>query len=136
MKAKNDARIALGEDTNHNGKHYEIVLGGWGNTHSRIRGANQNPTLASYNGDVLHSGEDRLFRISWDKTMLKVEKATTSGWHSIMLFSGRDTSSYNWTINHMMISTGWGAAGSWYNAMTNTKPSDIMDDGKLVQADH
>ena len=124
MKANNDAHIALGEDTNHNGKHYEIVLGGWGNTHSRIRGgsvANQNPTLASYDGSVLHSEEDRLFRISWDNTMLKVEKATTSGWHSIMLFSGRDTSSYNWTIKHMMISTGWGAAGSWYNAMTNTK---------------
>ena len=113
VDANNDAHIALGEDTNHDGKHYEIVLGAWRNTRSRIRGANQNPTLDEYIGSILQPGVDRKFRLSWDISELKVEVQGGSKWFEIMKFSDRDTSSYNHKIKNMMIATGWGATGEW-----------------------
>ena len=113
VDAKNDAHIALGEDTDHNGKHYEIVLGGWQNTRSRIRGANQNPTLDEYIGQILKSGQDRKFRVSWDKSELRMEVQGGSKWFEIMKFSDRDTSSYNHEIKYMMILTAWGSSGEW-----------------------
>ena len=37
VKASNDAHIALGWDTLHGGRHWEIVIGGWLNYQSVIR---------------------------------------------------------------------------------------------------
>merc|ERR1712086_368184 len=116
VKARNDVHIALGEDNLHNGKIYEIVLGGWGNTQSVIRGRNQGSNLVTYRAVVLNYREYTKFRLSWDKTMLKVERESGDSWTMIMKLSGRDKSphnAYNWDIRYMMISTGWGATGDW-----------------------
>jgi len=114
VDARNDAHIALGEDNAHNGDHYEIVLGCCGNTYSLIRGANQGDNLDVYGVLVLKAGEDRMFRISWNTTSLHVEQAIGRNWQGIMTFSGRDTSAYNWKIDVMMISTGFGSTGKWF----------------------
>merc|ERR1719215_753413 len=117
VAAKNDAHIALGEDVDHHGKHYEIVLGGWGNGHSRIRGRNQHPTLAQHSGVVL-SGYDTyvMFKISWDAESIRVERSPDNNEDSLelmMAWEARAGSDYNWAIKHMMISTGWGSTGDW-----------------------
>lgn len=53
VNANNDAHIALGESLKHNGKHYEIVLGGWDNTRSVIRAYNrQKSPLITYAGKI------------------------------------------------------------------------------------
>lgn len=52
INATNDAHIALGEDTQHDGKHYEIVLGGWSNSKSVIRTKNQGDNLVEYNSKI------------------------------------------------------------------------------------
>jgi len=112
VDASNDAFIAIGEDTNHNGPHYEIWLGGWHNRRNRIRGANQNPTLGEYFATTLSLHNK--FRISWTVSEIKVEQlGYNSVWIEIMSFSDRDTSDYNHEINYMMIATGWGASGQW-----------------------
>ena len=64
VNAKNDAHIALGEDTNHNGKHYEIVLGGWGNSKSVIRPSNQGANLVTHNEQLLKRG--MINGLKWD----------------------------------------------------------------------
>ena len=48
INATNDAHIALGEDTSHDGKHYEIILGGWNNNKSVIRAQNQGNNLVEH----------------------------------------------------------------------------------------
>ena len=116
VQANNDAHIALGVDTQHNGVHYEIVLGGWGNNHSKIRSGNQAHSLADYPGRVLDGTKQVMFRISWDENMLKVERSDdndVSTLVEIMRFSERQSSPYNYEIKHMMVSTGWGATGDW-----------------------
>lgn len=117
VAARNDVHIALGEDMDHNGKHYEIVLGGWGNNRSRIRGRNQNPTLAEYVNPVLGGYDEHvMFKISWDKKMIMVERSNDNDegtLEEIMKYAGRDVSEYNWKIKHMMIATGWGSTGDW-----------------------
>ena len=54
--ANNDAHIALGETTGHNDKHYEIVLGGWGNNKSVIRSQNQGSNLVEVNEKIFGDG--------------------------------------------------------------------------------
>tara|TARA_B100000902_G_scaffold106653_1_gene108509 strand:+ start:584 stop:5302 length:4719 start_codon:yes stop_codon:yes gene_type:complete len=56
INATNDAHIALGEDTEHNGKHYEIVLGGWSNNKSVIRSQNQGGSLVQHTEKIF--GQD------------------------------------------------------------------------------
>ena len=115
VQANNDAHIALGVDTQHNGVHYEIVLGGWGNNHSKIRSGNQGHSLADHPGRVLDGNKHITFRLSWDANVLKVERADdeTSNLVEIMRFDDRASSDYNYEIEYMMVSTGWGATGDW-----------------------
>ena len=116
VKANNDAHIALGVDAQHNGVHYEIVLGGWSNTGSVIRSGNQSPHLAVFAGSVLDSTEYVMFQISWDENMLTVDRSSdydTSTLVEIMKFEDRGNPIFNYDIKYMMISTGWGATGEW-----------------------
>ena len=116
VRATNDAHIALGVDTKHNGEHYEILLGGWKNTYSVIRGGNQSNKIASYSGPVLDATGFVLFGIAWDDNMLKVYRSSDhspSNLREIMEFDDRSNSDFNYEIKHMMISTGWGSTGDW-----------------------
>ena len=40
VAANNDAHVALGENSQHNCKKYEVVIGGWGNGASALRYGN------------------------------------------------------------------------------------------------
>lgn len=50
VKANNDAHVALGSDQLHNGKHWEIVIGGWANQQSVIRKKNQGAHMDTFYG--------------------------------------------------------------------------------------
>ncbi len=64
VTAKNDAHIALGETTNHDGQHYEIVIGGWANSSSVIRSSNQGQNLVTHNERILK--RDMINGLKWD----------------------------------------------------------------------
>ena len=64
VTAKNDAHIALGETTGQNDKHYEIVIGGWGNAASVIRSKNQGQNLVTHYEKILK--RDMINGLKWD----------------------------------------------------------------------
>jgi len=74
VNATNDAHIALGEDTNHNGKHYEIVLGGWGNNKSVIRSQNQGPSLIEHTEKIF--GKNLINGLQYDYYNVKSSNGT------------------------------------------------------------
>lgn len=116
MKASNDAHVALSLDKTHDGKKYEIVLGGWRNNQSVIRAANQGTNLVTHRGRVLDASQHKKFRISWDQSNIKVEREVNDEWVDYLWLKDRDKpphSPYNWDFKYMMVSTGWGATGDW-----------------------
>merc|ERR1712156_1314896 len=116
VKAGHSALVAVGEDTNHHGTHYEIILGGWSNSRDKILAWNQGKVLSERMGQSLNSDEYVLFRISWDDTMLKVERSPDydeSTLVQIMKYDRSGEDSYKYDINNVMISTGWGQTGQW-----------------------
>ena len=72
MKAKNDAHVALGDSVDHDAGHWEIVLGGWGNSNSVIRDRNQGGPLVQHRGGVVYKDEARVFWIEWDAGHVRV----------------------------------------------------------------
>jgi len=114
VQATNDAYIALGEDLNHEGKHYEIVLGGWDNTQSVIRKGNQQEHVVTKATPLLLHGDAKtFFRITWNKETLKVFKlglTSSSDGEELMKLNTLD---HKMEIKHMLVSTGWGADGNW-----------------------
>ena len=84
VTASNDAHVALGDSLEHDGRHWEIVLGGWGNTQSVIRPRNQGPALATHHGTVLHAGAPRQFWVSWGDGSLRVGEGTAPGAREMM----------------------------------------------------
>ena len=91
--------------------HYEIVLGGWGNTRSVIRKATLGAdAVEASNISVLSDGLFREFRVTWDETTLKVERFINGQWKDLMAITR--------TVNMEMIDrayvlTGYGSAGAW-----------------------
>lgn len=118
VSTDHDAAIALGEDMNHNGVHYEIVLGGWSNALSVIRGANQSKDfLARKNEEVLKKDGYIMVQIVWNPMSLKVyisNSNNTTQFKLFMEFTDRGSSNFNYMIKHMMICTPFhSSGGSW-----------------------
>jgi len=118
VSTDHDAHIALGEDMNHNGVHYEIVLGGWSNALSVIRGANQSKDfLARKNEEVLKKDGYIMVQIVWNPMSLKVyisSSNNTAQFKLFMEFTDRGSSNFNYMIKHMMICTPFhSSGGSW-----------------------
>ncbi|XP_063442458.1 uncharacterized protein LOC134722762 [Mytilus trossulus] len=108
VKANNDAHIALMSSNNPNDPLYEIVLGGWGNTHSVIRDRKQGARqLAVYPGQVLNANEFRTFTIKWSNARIRVEDESGK-----KLMEWTDTTN-PYTIRNIGICTGWGSIGIW-----------------------
>jgi len=118
VNAKHDAHIALGSSKYAMvpgqrliQDHYEIVLGGWGNTRSVIRKATLGAdAVEASNISVLSYGLFREFRVTWDETTLKVERFINGQWKEFMAITR--------TLNMEMIDrayvlTGYGSAGAW-----------------------
>ena len=114
VSARNDAHIALGSDCRHNGNHYEIVLGGWGNTQSVIRTRNQghhhytHPEILKWqNGNKYIS-----VWISWDPDKngdLQIGRGSCIGKNVFM----RMKMVNQITIKYLSVSNGWGSTGEW-----------------------
>lgn len=118
VSTDHDAHIALGEDMNHDGVHYEIVLGGWDNTLSVIRGANQSKdVLARKEEEVLKKDGYIMVQIVWNPENLVVyisRSNNTAQFVKLMEFTNRGSSKFNYMIKHMMICTGFRSnGGSW-----------------------
>ena len=107
VKARNDAHIALGGDTNHDGKHWEIVLGGWSNKKSVIRKKNQGPEQAKSGGPLNPNALVPMW-ISWGNHLC-VGKGFNVGSNEMM----RCEFDYSIPISFMSMCTGWGATGEW-----------------------
>lgn len=66
VAANNDAHVALGPSKVHDGRHYEFVIGGWGNTKCVIRERKQGPPVAFADGRFLGGmAEERKFWLRW-----------------------------------------------------------------------
>jgi hypothetical protein len=80
VAASNDVHVGLsGVSASHLGEKYELVLGGWGNAQSVIRGANQGPDLVRVDTpELLCRSEARPFWVSWSDGHLRVGKGRTS----------------------------------------------------------
>jgi hypothetical protein len=52
VRCSNDAHILLSELPNGQGLHYEIILGGWGNTYSALRKITEGPEVYEVMGEV------------------------------------------------------------------------------------
>jgi len=99
VKANNDAHIALGSDKNHNGKHWEIVIGGWNDIF----------------GVKLDKNQFKKFWITWDENYLLIGTGSVVGDESAIIMA-HDILKYNQKdikIKYMSVCTGWGSDGEW-----------------------
>ena len=125
VKTSNEAHIALGTDCKHDGTHYEIVIGGWGNSKSVMRSRNQGKNFCEFNG--CWRGIDMefiTFWISWDESdfgQLRVGYGTQIG---EKLFMNMDQFSCI-SIKYMSVCTGWGSTGNW--ELFDVKPCSYDD---------
>ena len=114
VSANNDAHIALGENSQHNCKKYEIVIGGWGNSASVIRYGNQGASQAQDNNRIL-GGYDgpKSFELDWsDGESLKLSSIEAiEGKTQIRVMKCKLDPTI--PINTMCVSTGWGSRGTW-----------------------
>ena len=108
LRANNDAHIALGSSLGHADAHWEIVLGGWGNSASVIRDRNQGPNLVEHKGTVLNPNQPLEFWLEWDEKELRVGKGG-----SVQPFL-KLARSHGWDIKYMLVCTAWGSRGDWW----------------------
>ena len=117
VKASNDAHIALSEVNNHRGKKFEIVIGGWDNGKSVIRSySSTNSTktqLTSVSGAPLSSSSHRRFWIAWSWSDNQVRVGRGSTFLSNEFMSADTSSIPYFSINYLLVSTGWGSTGEW-----------------------
>merc|ERR1719474_1952767 len=112
VKAHNDAHIALGSDQLHDGKHWEIVIGGWANRQSVIRKRNQGAHVRTYVGRPLNQHQYQPFWIEWDEDGdLRVGSGRVSEGMRHSIFSC--TFDKKLPIKYMSVCTGWGSTGDW-----------------------
>jgi len=107
VKASNDPHVALGSGVGHSDPHWEIVLGGWGNSNSAIRGGNQGRNLTEHRARLLNRDAAVNLWIEWDENHLRIG---SGGSERCLMEVPR---SQQWEIKHMVVSTGWGSQGEW-----------------------
>ena len=110
--ASNDAHIAIGADDQHEGKHYEIGIGCWGNTKSIIRYENQGENKAEKEQTVLGGIEQpKTFEVDWsDGENIKV--STVDGDALTLLMQCKQDLTI--PIKTMCVCTGFGSTGIWH----------------------
>uniref|UniRef100_A0A8W8KLL6 Uncharacterized protein n=1 Tax=Magallana gigas TaxID=29159 RepID=A0A8W8KLL6_MAGGI len=109
-RANNDVHIALAsEDSSSSGTHYEIIIGGWGNTQSTIRFAIGGTACVYQSGSYLTQTYFDEFWFSWTGNYVRVGTGSSPG-------SGIFMSCYHstpYTVNFIWIKTGYGSSGEW-----------------------
>ena len=86
-----------------------LYSGGWGNQRSVIRKCDQCLPKSSLHHHPLSAHEYRPFWISWEGGLIQLGNGTVP--QEDQLIEWMDPEPY--TVNHMGVSTGWGADGSW-----------------------
>jgi hypothetical protein len=110
VRAGHNARIALGESMEHDGKHWEIALGENYNTVSAIRSRISGSEVAVYDGTVLQAEKFCNFWISWKSGFLRVGQGETIGKNEFMAYS---IERHGIQIQKMHVATDLGERGSW-----------------------
>lgn len=109
-RANNDVHIALGsEDSSTIGPHYEIVIGGWGNTQSTIRFGIGGTACVYQSGSYLTQTYFNEFWFSWTGYYVRVGTGSSPGSSTFMTCYH----STPYTVNFIWIKTGWGSSGEW-----------------------
>lgn len=135
VKAAHDAHVLLTSD---NGSVFEIVIGGWSNSKSKIRSSSQvdSSSLIEKNGVALDRDNFIYFKISWAGDDLVVERASGDDYLEWMTLSHwRNVGNKN-TIDKIDVSTGWGSSGDWViyhqKSITRCKVKDSTSFSKLT----
>ncbi|ETO36910.1 hypothetical protein RFI_00151 [Reticulomyxa filosa] len=114
-KAQNDVHLCLGCNKKHQDRHWEIVIGGWGNTMSVIRSENQgNHHAAVGTHKIVNNDEFRDFWIKWDtkENYLQVGKTADINDKNIVMKVSYSVAN-SLKIVYIGICTGWGSSGEW-----------------------
>ena len=113
VAAKNDVCISLGEDTSHECKKYEVVIGGSSNSESSIRYNNHGQEQTRVDGPVLCGyNNTRVFELDWsDGQNLKVFKADGQTGEMLEFMSCKLNGTQ---INTMSVATCNGSKGIWH----------------------
>lgn len=89
VKGCNDAHIGLlqNDESLHQGRIYEVVIGGWSNSNTKLRAVRQGPGKSEYRErGILSCSEYRRFKITWDNHgSVSVFKVNTAGMDTRML---------------------------------------------------
>ena len=92
---------------------FEVVLGGWGNSMSVIRRAQQGDAIASVQGAVLSNSQFRGFVLAWDTPkVLKLYSKADSGSLTLLMQTAQQGDGAL-DIQTMRVATGWGSTGQW-----------------------
>ena len=91
------------------GRIWEIVLGGWENKRSCVRGAKQADEVAFADKGPLHGNKHRTFWIKWTDHHIAVGEGSHIGHHQFMEGHSGDVR----LVNRISVSTGWGSQGEW-----------------------
>lgn len=111
IKACNDVHVALISGNTENDPLYEIVIGGWSNTESRIRKAKQSNDVATAKGDFLNCSEYKEFWISWDSITINIGRGDVFDKDTIFLtWSNADGLR---TIINIGVYTAFESTGEW-----------------------
>ena len=105
VKAKNDAHIALHQD---NGL-WEIVIGGWGNCKSVVRGAAQDCEVGHADHNPLNEHQFHTFWIHWTEHRVEVGTGAQVG-HNVFM-SGQSADVRH--VKRISVATGFGSSGHW-----------------------
>ncbi|XP_033724787.1 uncharacterized protein LOC117314792 [Pecten maximus] len=113
VKTCSDAHIGLMEFDHQfdQGRIYEIVIGGWGNTQSVLRSEKQGSAQNTHvERNIISCTEFRTFQITWDNSgSVKVFKYQTGQMDKILVWSDPNP----FSVNYISVSTGPAGDGVW-----------------------
>ncbi|XP_071141911.1 uncharacterized protein 5-like [Mytilus edulis] len=112
LEACNNAYVGLMSGSSDAQPLYEIDFGAYGNTVSFIRAGKSSklPRLDETNGNALDCNIYKEFRITWDDNTINVSHGLENSWSPFLTWTSPTTL---WPIQHIGISTAYGAKGKW-----------------------
>ena len=89
---------------------FEVVVGGWANSHSVIRDVKQGPALAAHDGAVVAAAEYRTFVLDWSSGAVRLYSVDGSGARQLLMQTPPQPSV---AVTAAGVATGWGSTGEW-----------------------
>ncbi len=131
VRARNDAHITLSRTKgNWLTDSYELVIGGWNNERTVIRKCHQCNPIATVFHNPLDENYYLPFWISWGDDIIRIGSGNTVGDNEFLQWKDPDPH----PINHVGISTGWGARGIWIFGAGVYKHKHLFYNNRLLNA--